>query len=313
MVLDDFRDRAVEAVGDMADAAKAIGSEAAKRAAQGLEAAAGTAQKVQRDMRKAHYNPLFPEDYQDPQFKLPSMIVIADEAEREDIDVCEGAIGWLSEEGDLDVLHLYEECIPYSGLEFLPTANLGAAYYVDTFNKNRFIDLSKYFDIAQKEKITELRNVAHKLGAKECRLESYEADKSIQIKKAKGKAKGNPKGIDVKVEGEFSESSGTNREQSILLVQHFEGSSDPSRPILQWYKTDAEVNSLIEMFCGDKAHNPTKDYEIKIDGSASETLSQSMAIKLDTALKKLGAACNFSLEGEAKRESRSQLVFKMTF
>ena len=42
------------------------------------------------------YNPLFPEQYHSESFHLPNMIMIVDDAVRKNIEVCKGAIGWLS-------------------------------------------------------------------------------------------------------------------------------------------------------------------------------------------------------------------------
>ena len=59
------------------------------------------------------YNPLFPDKYTSPEFNLPNMIMIVDDAVRRDIDVCEGAIGWLGKESDTEVLYLYDEAIAF--------------------------------------------------------------------------------------------------------------------------------------------------------------------------------------------------------
>ena len=54
--------------------------------------------------RLKKFNPLFLETYQEDSFHLPNIIVIVDDAVRKDIDVCEGAIGWLGKEKDVEIL-----------------------------------------------------------------------------------------------------------------------------------------------------------------------------------------------------------------
>lgn len=316
MPLRGIRDKAAEVVESAADKAKTVGSAAVDTAAKGIQSAAEVAHQAHHDLKMAHYNPVFWEDFENPEFDLPNMVVIVDEDERKGVDVCEGAIGWLSKEAGVEVLHLYQEVVPSSGLTFFPAANCYAAYYLDMVRRDRFIDLSAYYEVMQKDKLTELRNIAHALGARECRLESFEVEKSIEWKKGKGKVKAKPvaesvasvdASLDVSSNHEFS------HERSVVFVQKFEGNDEPTRPNLCWYRNDMELQSLIEMRCGDRADNAIKEYSITIDCSSSATMAVKMAAKIDAALKKLGAACNFSLEGESCQESRRRLVFSIVF
>ena len=50
-------------------------------------------EKREKDIKK--FKPLFEADYMDPKFNIPNVIHIVDDADRRDIEVCEGAIGWL--------------------------------------------------------------------------------------------------------------------------------------------------------------------------------------------------------------------------
>lgn len=311
-----LRNKTAEVVEGAADKAKTIGSAAAGAASKGLQSAGQMAKQAQHDMKMAYYSPVFWEDYHSPDFDLPNMIVIVDEDERRGIDVCEGAIGWRSKEAGVEVLHLYQKAVPESNLTFFPAVNCYAAYYLDMVGRDRFIDLSSYYEVIQKDKMTELRNVAHALGARECRLESFEVEKAIEWKKGKGRVKAQPANekIDsVQVAADVALNQSTGRERSVIFAQKFEGSNEPVRPHLHWYKNDMELQSLIEMRCGDGVDNAIKEYSITLDCSSSATMAVKMAAKIDAALKKLGAACNFSLEGESHQESRKRLVFSIVF
>ena len=316
MPLKEIRDKVAEVAENAVGKVQTVGSTAVDVAAKGFQAAGETAHQVHHDLKMAHYNPIFWEDFKDPEFDLPNMVVIVDDDERKGVDVCDGAIGWLSKEAGVEVLHLYQEAVPSSGLTFFPAANCYAAYYLDMVKRDRFIDLSAYYEVIQKDKLTELRNIAHALGAKECRLESFEVEKAIEWKKGKGKVKAEPAighvdSLDASLEASSNQKS--SHERSVVFVQKFKGNDEPTRPDLCWYRNDAELQSLIEMRCGDRADNAIREYSITIDCSSSATMAVQMAAKIDAALKKLGAACNFSLEGESCQESRRRLVFSIVF
>lgn len=275
------------------------------------------AQEGYEKLRTNHYNPVFPEEYAEPGFDLPKMIVIVDEDERKGIDVCEGAIGWLSKEAGLEVFHLYEEAVCLSGLHFYPRPTCYSIYYVDAFDADRFVSLDCYFEVMQQDKMTELRSIAHSLGAVRCRLETYELTKSVSMKKARLSLKPtikSPAGtanVDVSANAKVEEMTST--EKKTLFSQTFEGSAAPKRPELRWYAHDAEIKFLIDTRCSKGDSNSTKDYGIEIDCSASSTMSVTLASKIDGALSKIGASCNFSFAGEVMRESRRKLLFDVEF
>lgn len=297
--------------------AKEQGSKALDGAKVGARIAADAAQDGRQKLRTAHYNPVFPEEYASPDFDMPKMVIIEDEDVRKGIDVCEGSIGWLSTEKGLEVLHLYEEAIPVSGLHFHPSPLCDTAYFLDSFHANRYVNLSKYFEVIQKDKMSELLDIAHSLGAKSCRLETYEMEKAVSMKKGnangkvKGKVKGQPVNVQVCIEAERASQNTTERK--VLTTQAFEGEAEPKRPQLNWYRDDVEINRLIEARCSGDGRNETKEYHIEIDSSASSTMSTKMAGKIDGALKALGADVNFTFKGEVLNESRCVLIFNIVF
>ena len=124
-------------------------TEVGKSAAESVQkSAAAFSEKVKEDSyqhRLNKYNPLFSDEYFAAEFVLPHLIVIVDEAVRRGIDVCEGAIGWLGKENDVEILYLYDEAVPFSGLQFIPTATCDAVYYVDSFDRHSFIKADCYF------------------------------------------------------------------------------------------------------------------------------------------------------------------------
>ena len=115
--------------------------------------------KLQDESYKAllkKYNPVFIEDYKSKSFSMPYMIVITTDAERKDVEVCEGAIGWRSSQKDMEVLHLYDTAVELSGLKFVPTPTKDTFYYVDD------LDRSSLFTSSQKKKIIKFGSLKHK-------------------------------------------------------------------------------------------------------------------------------------------------------
>lgn len=121
------------------------------------------------------YNPLFLDTYSSESFNLPNMIMIVDDAVRRGIDVCEGSIGWISKEAGMEVMYLYDEAVELSGIQFIPTVTCDAVYYVDSFDRNKFIRTDCIFSKAHEERLAELKHIAYSLGAKSCSIEISES------------------------------------------------------------------------------------------------------------------------------------------
>ena len=104
-----------------ADAAGAVAKGAAGIAVAGAKAVVDVAQKGIEDLNEFIYKPVFPDEYNSPDYKIPKMIVIKDEASRKGIDVCKGAIGWADKIGELEALCMYDDWAKTCGLSFMPT------------------------------------------------------------------------------------------------------------------------------------------------------------------------------------------------
>lgn len=297
-----------------AQVASGTGNKAAKAASSGLQKATEKAKQAHHEMRMARLNPLFPEEYEDPDFDLPNMIAIVDEDQRKNIPECQGAIGWIDDSTELEVLNLYLETVPSSGLSFYPPATIGTVYYRDTFNQKHFIDVTIFSSVVQKDKMTELRNIAYALGATECRLESHERKRSLSTKTKKGSAKSKlpAKGATLKanVSGEASEKKESSEQGTVQFVQTFKGGREPMAPELRWFEHDKELVSLVSMVL---SSDSLTEYTIKLNSSAFCSMSLQLASKIDASLKKLGVSGNFSMRGEVSTEAEQALEFYIKF
>lgn len=309
----DIASNAAKVGGKAAHAASEVGGKAAEAASSGLKNAAEKVQQAQHEKRLARLNPLFPEEYNDPDFDLPNMIIVVDEDQRKGIPECAGAIGWITKDADMEVLNLYHEAIPESGLSFFPPASIGSIYYRDTFNGKHFIKLSDFSSTVQKDKMTELRDIAYYLGAVECRLESYESERTAHSKKRAGSAKTRlpiAGGLGASASTKQANSERTSTERSVRFEQTFDGSREPVAPELKYFEHDREILSLINMVL---SGNAPKEYTIQLGSSASCSMSMQLASKIDGTLKKVKASASFSMEDKVSSEARQMLDFYIKF
>lgn len=302
---------AAEAGGTVAGKVAAAGGTVAERAKEGARLAAD----AQLEARRRKYAPVFPDEFWSPDYDLPNMVIIEDEDKRKGIDVCEGAIGWLTKASNgMEIFHLYHAFAEESGLAFHPFAQMGAVYVRDPSGLDRFLDLESLYQEIQKEKMSELQHVAYCLGAKYCKLEMRETQVSDSKQARQIKAS-------VKKTAVASESEGISADRSeqvsedryMLFERHFSGSDEVRRPPLNWYRNDKEINGLIEMRCSGASKNAIQDYVVNIDRRSSATLAQTRASEIDSALRGLKVSIGTSLQEECYRESQQTMVFIVLF
>lgn len=260
------------------------------------------------------YNPLFPEQYSSMDFHIPNMIMIRDDAERKNIDVCEGAIGWLNNDSEIEVLCLYDEAVEMSGIKFLPAPICDGVYYVDSFDKNCFIRTDYIFQKAHEERLAELKNIAYMLGAKACSIEITETVNETVVDKKKADFSTKvPVKTSLKVSGktEHSFSSHETNKRSGKITAKFEGSDTPKRPELKWFANDKNIQNLIEMRC--TQGNSLQSETLELSGSASATMGQKTACAIDCTLSKIGAKSNYSMENQSIKENSSTLICRIKF
>ena len=155
-----------EKVSKAVSGTKELGLKVVSGAKDGIVSVAEKTKNESYLRRLKKYNPIFPDDYTNPDFNIPNMIMIVDDAVRKGIDVCEGTIGWLGNNAGMETLYLYDEAVNFSGLNFVPTVTCDAVYYVDSFDRNRFVRTDCIFSKAHEERMAELKNIAYMLGAK---------------------------------------------------------------------------------------------------------------------------------------------------
>lgn len=294
-----------------------------KKASDGIQKGAVIlAEKTKEEIhaqRLKKYNPIFEDQYNDSNFNLPNMIVIVDDAVRKGIDVCEGAIGWLGKANGMEVFYLYDEAVEMSGIKFVPTPICDAVYYVDHFNKKRFVQVDCIFSKAHEEKIAELEHIAYSLGAKSITIEIMESDQRIESvqhdleKSTKVKSKKITASSSEKFESDICIQSRNVRNGKNKTT--FEGNTTPVRPTLKWYANDDNINGLIEMRCS--GNNSIQNKHLVLEGSSSATMSQKTAYAIDNAVaymnKEVGDKASAKMARQAARENSSKLLLDIEF
>lgn len=264
------------------------------------------------ERRLKKYNPLFPDKYNSDSFKIPNIIMIVDDAVRRDIDVCEGAIGWLNSDSGSEVLYLYDEFVKSSGIQFIPSVTCDAMYYVDSFDRNKFIRTDYIFSKAHEERMAELKHIAHSLGAKSCTIEITEQSLESSNKSQKADFSGKLRGITANVGQESSVSQMGANNRSGRIEIYFEGNNEPKRPNLKWFANEDTIKNLVEIRCTNE--NAVKSEVLELSGSTSATMSRQAAYHLDAAMSKNKIAQGgVSMDSQAAKEHHSKLFFSIEF
>ncbi len=292
-------------------------SDASKKISENVQEKAKTfSDKTKNDsyMRKLKkYNPLFAERFYSEEFNLPNMIVIVDDAVRRGIDVCEGAIGWLSNENGMEVMYIYDEFAPSCGISFVPNVICDAVYYVDKFDRNRFVQTDCIFSKAHEERLAELKYIAYSLGAKYCSIEISESNTKVEINKAKAemKAKEPLKGVSASIKAEQGLSNKDVTRRTGIIEVEFEENNSISKPNLKWFKNDEIIKNLIDIRCNGDCS--LKSETLILEGAMSATMSKKTAYAIDCAISKIGISGKSDIENQAVKENHSKLIFKVDF
>ena len=289
-----------------------LGKKVANDAKAGVNAIVEKTKADEHARKLKKYNPLFPEQYQSENFNIPNIVVIVDDAVRRDIDVCEGAIGWLGKDTGEEVLYLYDEAIEFSKIEFIPAPVCNAVYYVDNFNRGRFIQADCIFSRTLKEKIDELQHIAEFIGAKRCLIHISESSKNTKTKGKTADLSANTDNVRGSAKVDYEQSSKNTKKQYGHVEAEFGGLRFPKRPTLKWFAHDDSINNLIDTCCSGKRR--VKKLSLELSGSTCATMSQSIACAIDGVIHKtLNAKGHISLKSQAKDEYQSKLFFHIEF
>ncbi len=264
------------------------------------------------------YNPLFLDEYQKERFTLPNVIIIVDDAVRKGIEVCKGAIGWISKEKGVEVLHLYDEAIERSGLNFFPAPTCDTVYYVDMFDRKKFIQIDTYFAYAHEARLAELQHIAFSLGAKEYSVDIIDKRKrtsrstfETKIEKDNGKKKEEKEkySYEMKTTAEL----GVNTFVRAGAKAIFQGERAAVPPTLLWFAKDNNILNLIAMRCDSNTSGALTQYDIELHSANSASMSLSVASKLNASIGAMGIKLSCNIKQMSASEHNQTLIYKLVF
>lgn len=306
--------KSTETVKDILNKATDASKKAVEDVQKGAKALSDKAKNDSYNRRIKKYNPLFPDEYRCADFHIPNMIMIRDDAERKGIDVCEGAIGWLNNDSEIEVLCLYDEAVEMSGIQFLPAPVCDGVYYVDSFDKNCYIRTDYIFQKAHEERLAELKHIAYSLGAKSCSIEISESVQESIVDKKKMDISGKlPEKTSLKISAKSEQnlSYQDSVKRSGKITAKFDGNVTPKRPELKWFANDKNIQNLIEMRCTEG--NSIQSEILELSGSSSAAMAQKTACAIDCTMSKIGAKSNSTMENQSIKENTSTLIFRIKF
>lgn len=289
----DFADVAVIA-GTVGDAAK-VGTKAVKD---------GLAEKA-RILELKSLQPIFASTLDEAAFLMPKFIRVADRDKRHaESEVCQGSIGYASDQKGLHIVNIFRDSLEAFGLTFYPDHDC-EFYYVDPSNRDRYISLDEYFSHLKVARINELQKIAQDLGAKHFKVTYKEEQTSFSEKKGKATVQ-----VTAKAEAEHLSAEKKYSTVEIAAEMEFPGHA-PIKPQLKYLQRDPSIQALISMRMDEKAPLLHQKYMLRLSNSSG--MKESDAVKIDAVLKGMKCSGNATVTSEAKNEARRYLEYEIEF
>ena len=286
---------------DVAAMAESVGNAVKK----GSQAVMETAEEKARLMELKSLQPIFPDTLSDANFSMPKFIRVV-EREKKYIDsiVCQGSIGYNSEQKGLHIVNIFKDSLESFGLNFYPDPDC-EFYYVDPIDRDRYISLDEYFTYLKIARINELQKIAQDLGAKHFKVTFMEEQTAFSEKKIIVHAKA--------VASADIDHNSTEKKYSTVEIaaeMTFPGHS-PVKPQLTYLQRDPSIQTLIAMRMDESSPLLHQKFMLKLSNSSG--LKENDAVKIDAVLKGLKFSGNATVASEAKNESRRYLEYDIEF
>lgn len=262
--------------------------------------------KARKNELKA-LQPFFPDSLDNADFLMPKFIRVTDRDKKHaESAVCQGSIGFISDQKGFRVVNIFKDSLDIFGLTFYPDCDC-EFYYVDPSDRDCYIALNDYFGYLKTARIIELQKIAQDLGAKHFRVTYKEEQSSSSSKKALAHAEAATT-ASVKHESESTATKYSTVE--IAADMAFPGHA-PIKPQLKYMQREPVIQNLISMRMDEKA--PLLHQKLMLKLSNSSGIKESDAAKIDTVLKGMKCSGNASIAIEAQNESRRYLEYEIEF
>ena len=268
------------------------------------------AEERNRELERKRLQPIFAEDLDDADFLLSKLVRITDiDKRRAESEVCNGSIGFISEQKELRIVNIFRDKAEQFGISFFPDADC-ELYYVDPSDRDKYIALDDYFGFLKVARINELQKIAQDLGAKHFRV-TYKEQKTTfsgNTVKAKGNAKfaGNTNTADA----EHDLASTAVSTVEVAAEMECPGHA-PMMPKLFYMQREQSIQTLIAMRMDETS--PLKHQKFTLKLSNSSGIKEKDAVKIDAALKAMKISGNTTVTNEVRNESRRFFEYEIDF
>ena len=227
---------------DMEDVS-AIAESVGKAMKKGGLALKETIDEKARQLELKNLSPIFLDTLNTEEFILPKFIRVTDRDKKHaESEVCQGSIGFGTDQKELHIVNIFKDSIDAFGLSFYPDCD-SEFYYVDPSDRNCYIALNEYFSYLKIARISELQKIAQNLGAKHFKVTYKEEKVSFLGKKTATKI--NAKlAASAEVEHDYENKKYSSAD--IAAEMEFPG-HDPEKPIVKYWKNDPNIINLVEM------------------------------------------------------------------
>lgn len=296
---------------NMSVAAKKAASVAKKNAKQGGEHLGSWLDQTKRDMELKSLRPFFEDDLDSPEFALSKIIRVAEiDKKHAESEVCNGSIGFISEHKDVKILNIYTDKADMYGITYYPDRD-SEIYYVDPFDRDRYVALDDYFHYLKVARVNELQRIAQDLGAKHFRV-TYKEDLKSEIENnQKGTIKGAQKALKSSGTLEAEHNMCEMNSSTIEIAAEMECiGHTPIEPKLVYFQKDDSIKNLIRLRMSD---NTVKHQKFTLYCSQSSGIRENDAIKIDAALTALKYSSKANITVKAQSEARRFFEYEIDF
>ena len=256
--------------------------------------------------------PIFPTQVEgavsldDANFLMPKFIRIVErDKKRMDSPVCQGSIGYGSDQKGLHVVNVFRDSVEVFGLTFYPDCD-SEFYYMDPSDRDSYIALDEYFSYLKIARVNELKKIAQDLGAKHFKV-TYK-EKCVSF--AENKVTGNGKAAIATFASEHKARQEQYTAIDVVAEMTFPGHA-PVKPQLKYLQRDKNIQTLIAMRMDEKSPLLQEHFELEMCNSSGMKLDD--AVKIDAVLKGLKFVGNATVASEVKNEARRYLEYDIEF
>lgn len=304
-------DKALEVVGEAAKIAGDFAEQNVKQAKEVFNRVINNFgdEKSKRNLEK--YRPIFVNSMEEG-IRYPKMINVVDYDKRMDVAECEGAVGFMENIKNVEVLGIYQKDFKeFKNVKFYPnTTPNSSVYYVHPIDNNLYIEITEYFKYLKEQRIAELEYIAQELGAKHFKVQIMEETMNSSSSKNKVDAKlgflKNKAGVNLE-----KDNSQSDYEYIGIAAENTYPGKEPEEPVLKLWANNESIKSLVKQRMS--KDNQLQSKKFRLDYNTSSGIKESEAAKIDGVLKSIKFGAAGKITEEAKKESKRKLEYSIEF